>query len=89
MDGENNGNTLLNLDDLGGKPTILGNPPYLATSTEIRNQSMLFRKSSRNSTQVLTAKTPPRSPRSRPRSLGHTFRPALMLWGSGLVDHQG
>ena len=25
MDGENNGKTLLKMDDLGGKPTIFGN----------------------------------------------------------------
>ena len=29
MDGENNGNPPIKMDDLGGKPTILGNPRYI------------------------------------------------------------
>ena len=28
MDGENNGKSHEQMDDLGGKPTILGNPPF-------------------------------------------------------------
>ena len=29
MDGENNGKDYEQMDDLGGKPTILGNPQYV------------------------------------------------------------